>query len=90
LLPEPDALEELPMKLQVTSVEGLHGDPEPRAFMLGEQRIEVLQIIDRWLSSDYGYYKFDGSDGHRYILRHDRPCDSWELTLFQTSTDLSK
>lgn len=78
------------MNLEVISVQNIHGDPEPRGFMLGGRRIDISQIIDRWLSSDYGYYKFDGSDGHRYILRHDRLSETWELTLFQASADMAK
>jgi hypothetical protein len=74
------------VNLDVMSAPDSYGDPEPRAFVLGDRRVEVLQIIDRWLSADYGYFKFDGSDGHRYILRHDRLRGIWELTLFQASS----
>jgi hypothetical protein len=73
------------MNLQVESGVGLHGDMEPRAFLLGIQRLEVLQIIDRWLAPDYGYFKLEASDGNIYILRHDVLSGVWELTLFQSS-----
>ena len=72
------------MILQVESVAGLFGEPEPRAFMLGAQRIGVITIIDRWLSQEYGYFKVEADDGALYILRHDEQAGQWELTLFQT------
>jgi hypothetical protein len=75
-----------PMNLQVESSIDPHGDIEPRAFLLGTQRIEVLQIIDRWLATDYGYFKIEASDGSTYILRHDDISDQWDLTLFQASS----
>jgi hypothetical protein len=75
------------MKLQVESSIGLHGDVEPRAFLLGIRRIEVLQIVDRWLATDYGYFKIEASDGSTCILCHDDLSDDWELTLFQAASD---
>jgi hypothetical protein len=77
------------MNLKVESSTGLHGDVEPRAFLLGTRRIEVVQIIDRWLASDYGYFKVQAGDGSIYILRHDDLSDEWELNMFQARSDYS-
>lgn len=74
------------MILQVESSTNLHGDIEPQAFILGSRRLDVLQIIDRWLSTDYAYFKLQASDAGIYILRHDALSDTWELTLFQAPT----
>lgn len=71
------------MNLKVESYALPFRDEEPRAFFLGQCRIEVVEIIDRWLASDYGYFKVLADDGANYILRHDLPTDTWELTLFQ-------
>lgn len=73
------------MNLQVEESIGPHGDVEPVAFMLGDQRVDVIEVIDRWLSQDYGYYKIQAGDSNMYILRHDEPSGEWELTLFQAS-----
>lgn len=59
------------------------GEPTPCRFAFGERWIEVVEVIDRWLDVDHGYYKLRGSDGARYILRHDVESGQWELTLFQ-------
>lgn len=71
------------MILNVESRAGLHGDPEPIAFMLGGSRLDVLDIADRWYGEDYSYFKIAASDGATYILRYTAPAQQWELTLFQ-------
>lgn len=67
---------------------GKLGIPEPRAFFLGNQRLEVEEVIDRWPSEDYTYVKLRTDDGAIYILRHaqGRPQDEkdWQLVLYQS------
>jgi len=70
------------MKLTVETQAVPFREEEPRAFWLGNQRIAVIEIVDRWLAPEYGYFKVAGDDGASYILRHDLPSDEWELTLF--------
>lgn len=74
------------MLLHVESRLNLHGDIEPLAFMLGDQRIEVLQIVDRWIAPDHSYFKIEASDSALYILRFAPVEKQWELTLFKTSS----
>jgi len=74
------------MKLRVESYAGHRGEEEPRAFYLGEQRIPVAEIIDRWISPDHRYFKVRAEDGDLYILRHDGPTAEWELTLFKAGS----
>jgi hypothetical protein len=45
--------------------------------------IAVDRVLDQWLAPDHRYFKVAGSDGHRYILRHDPHADHWELTMYQ-------
>ena len=71
------------MKLKVESHAEPFREAEPRAFYLGQRRIIVLEILDRWLAPQYGYFKVKADDGARYILRHDLPTNDWELTFFQ-------
>jgi hypothetical protein len=75
------------MILQVESVSGSLGLPEPCAFTLGDRRIKVITIIDRWLSSTHGYFKLKADDGAVYILRHDEYSGQWEMTLFQATPE---
>lgn len=60
------------------------GLKEPCVFFLGERRIDVLEVLDRWLAPDYGYFKLRTTDGI-YILRHDDQEDCWALTLYKQS-----
>lgn len=69
--------------IQVECHAGHRGEETPRAFYLGQRRIEVIDVLDRWLAPDHRYFKVKGEDGGIYILRHDVPDDRWELTLFQ-------
>jgi hypothetical protein len=62
---------------------GYRGEETPRAFVLGEHRIVVAEVLDRWLAPDHRYFKVKGSDGHTYVLRHDSRHDRWELTMFE-------
>lgn len=73
------------MKLHVECRVGPQGDPEPHAFMLGDSRVEVMQIVDRWFGPDYTYFKVIGQDQSTYILRCVLPAMEWELTMFQSS-----
>jgi hypothetical protein len=57
---------------------------DPLAFRLGQHRLAVTQVIDRWPAEDYAYFKIEADDGATYILRHDDLADEWELTLYQS------
>lgn len=70
------------MKIRVECYAGHRADESPVRFFLGERKIEALQIIDRWMGLDHRYFKVKGDDGAVYILRHDVPEDTWDLTLF--------
>jgi hypothetical protein len=70
------------MKIQVHCYAGYRGEEEPRAFELEDRRLEVIDIIDRWLGPDYRYFKVQADDNGVYILRHDGTAGEWELTSF--------
>lgn len=71
------------MEIRVECYAGHRGDEEPRAFILGRRRVEVMAIIDRWLAPDCRYFKVQSYDGARYILRHDEHSGRWEMQCFQ-------
>jgi hypothetical protein len=70
------------MKIHVQCYAGHRGEEEPRSFDLGDRRIEVMEIIDRWLSPGDRYFKVRAYDGGVYILRHDEGADEWEMSFF--------
>ena len=71
------------MKVRVVCYEGYRAEETPRAILLGERRVEVTSILDRWRGENHEYVKLTASDGNRYILRHDREADEWEITLME-------
>ena len=72
--------------LQVECYAGYRADERPTALILGERRIAVQEILDRWLGEDHAYFKVTGDDGARYILRRDDRRGHWELILTEAST----
>jgi hypothetical protein len=69
------------ISVRVECYAGYRGEETPRRFHLGERRVEVTEVVDRWLAPDHRYFKVRGDDGALYILRHD-PEGIWELTLY--------
>lgn len=69
--------------LTVESYSGTRADERPVAFRLGERRIVVRAILDRWYGEDHAYFKLIGEDGALYLIRQDRGCDRWELVLME-------
>ncbi|MFC1567367.1 hypothetical protein ACFL3R_00835 [Thermodesulfobacteriota bacterium] len=73
------------MEIQVECYAGYRGEETPRRFQLGAKKIEVQQILDRWMAPDHRYFKVLGDDNAVYILRHDSESWDWKLTFFKQS-----
>jgi hypothetical protein len=61
---------------------GYRGEETPRAFYLWQRRIEVVEVLDRWLAPDHRCFKLRGDGAGIYILRHDETAGEWEMTMF--------
>jgi hypothetical protein len=55
----------------------------PRRFGLVRAKIEIAEVVDRWLAPDHRYFKVQDVDGDLYILRHDVASKRWEVTFFR-------
>jgi hypothetical protein len=75
--------EERLLTIRVECYAGHRGEQTPRTLILGDRRITVVEVLDAWLAPDYRYFKLRGDEGHTYIVRHDEPSDTWELTMFR-------
>jgi hypothetical protein len=75
--------------ISVECYAGYRGEQTPRRFFLKDRKIEVADVIDRWLSPDHRYFKVTGDDGGTYILRHDVASGSWELSLYDSGIERS-
>ena len=69
------------MKVRVECYAGYRGEEEPRALFLGDRRISVVKILDRWLAPDHRYFKVRGEDDTVYLLRDDPEGREWYLTV---------
>jgi hypothetical protein len=70
------------MAIRVECHFGYGGEQEPLAFWLGERRLAVRDIVDRWFSQTQRWFKVDADDGHMYVLRHDEATGDWELAAY--------
>ena len=74
------------MRVQVECYAGHRGEETPRALVIGERRVEVAELLDRWLAPDHRYFKLKSPDGDVYIVRHDVTSGTWELTMYERGT----
>ena len=70
--------------LQVECYAGYRGEETPRTLVIGDRRIAVVEILDRWLAPDHRYFKVKGDAGDLYIVRQDTVSGAWELTMLQS------
>jgi hypothetical protein len=71
------------MRIHVECYAGYRGEETPRRVQIGDCRMEVIEIVDRWLSPQHRYFKFLTADRAQWIIRHDTQVGLWELTLYK-------
>lgn len=77
-------MNERSLQIDVSCYAGYRGDETPKWLMLGDRRVAVSEVIDRWLDPRHRYFKLRGDDGGIYLVRYDVAEDIWELTLFDS------
>jgi hypothetical protein len=75
----------LHMQIIVDCYAGYRGEETPRFINLADNKIEVTQVLDRWLAPDHSYFKILGDDEATYIIRHDSVSGQWELVLYRAA-----
>lgn len=74
-------------KLEVISCSGYRGEESPRVFILHNEKIEVLEILSRWIEEDLEskerrrFFKVKGSDGYVHKMYYDEKKRGWFLKL---------
>jgi hypothetical protein len=68
-------------ELTVECYAGYRGEETPIRFRLGDQVIEIDEVLDRWLAPDHRYFRVRTAEGV-YILRHDTTSSEWDLVSF--------
>ena len=69
--------------IRVECYAGYRGEQEPTALWLGERRLEVRAVIDRWFAPGQRWFKIDADDGHLYVLRNDEASGDWEIAGYR-------
>ncbi len=67
------------MDVKVDCHAGYRAEETPRRFEIGNRRVEVAEVIDRWLGPRQRCFRVRGDDGAVYLLRYDEATDRWEL-----------
>jgi len=67
---------------RVQSYTGYSGKQEPRTFDVGNDRIEVLEFLDKWETEEHQYFKVRTKAGKFYVLRYVTGSVDWEVTTF--------
>ena len=73
------------MKIDVDCYAGYRSEETPPCIKLADNKIEVIQVLDRWLAPDHRYFKLLGDDEATYIIRHDSVSGQWELVLYRAA-----
>jgi hypothetical protein len=78
------------MHIQVECYAGYRGEETPRFIRMATYKIEVKEIVDRWIAPDHRYFKVIGGDEATYIIRHETTTWQWELVFYQTAGGFTK
>ncbi len=78
------------VKIRVVCYEGYRAEETPRAILLGDRRVEVAEILDRWRGTDHEYVKFRSPDRTIYLIRLSRETQEWELTMMEAEKPIER
>jgi len=78
------------MHIQVECYTGYRGEETPRYIRMATYKIEIQEIVDRWLTPDHRYFKILGSDDATYIIRHDTDNCQWKLVFYQSGEEIAR
>lgn len=70
------------MTIRVECYAGYRGEQEPLAFWLGERRLAVRAVVNRWFAPTQRWFKVDTDDGNMHVVRHDEASGDWEIAAY--------
>jgi hypothetical protein len=74
-------------KVEVESYAGYKADERPMRLRLGERRLEILEVEDRWYSPGETYFRVRVEGGDRYVLKHMQAQDVWSLEGYRSGAN---
>lgn len=69
------------MELIVECYSGHTYAQEPRAFVLGDSRYRVVEVIAAWREPQGPCFLVRADDDRRYELKYDEAGDTWQIRL---------
>ncbi len=72
-------------EIKVIAYSGYRNDETPRAIVLHDRRIEVVEILKRWIEKDLKdpslkrFFQVKGNDGSIHTLYYDEGSGRWFL-----------
>ncbi len=73
--------------IKVETYSGYKADERLRSFTIGKKVLKVEDVLDRWYGEGDDYFKLKADDGYRYIIRHDRNTDEWDLVMMEAGKE---
>ncbi len=70
-------------KIEVIAYSGYRGEEIPRAMIFGDERIEVAEILKRWVDEGPGdrsikrFFRVKGSNREAYDIYYDEAVMAW-------------
>jgi hypothetical protein len=70
------------MEIRVECYTGHGGEETPRRIWFGNIKVEVAEVLKRWLAPDKRYFKILGDDSSIYTLCLHLETGIWELAFY--------
>lgn len=70
-------------RIDVIAYAGRKGDERPKTFIIRGLRIDVVEIVDRWIEEGFKdrirkrYFRVEGSDGNTHRIYYDEHLLEW-------------
>ena len=66
-------------RIKVIAYSGFKANERPLYFILGQQKMEVKEVLDRWYGQEHDYFKVLADNRREYLLKWHRVLDIWSL-----------
>ena len=73
----------VPEKIEIITYSGYRGEERPVAFVLRGERIEIIEILERWIEEEFreriqkGFFVIKGSDGNTHKIYQEIHTAEW-------------
>jgi hypothetical protein len=74
------------LEIEVLAYSGYKANERPLHLVLGQKKLSVLEILDRWYGEEHDYFKVLADDGMVYLIGWHRHQDAWFLVKIAERT----